>query len=438
MGGATCSVARWSPDSRKIACALRTTISVLDADGSISRSLGSFSTPVGMLAWAPDGKSLRFALQNPTPFTYSLWDATINEAGDSEPSRAPGFPTDGSCCAEFAWTRDGKAFMYIAIGADGKARLMAQVGMSSREVQVPAKINIVGGLASARNALYLQIGGASRAELLMFEEKQGVFQALLPGLSADYVSFSKDGQWMSYVNTMDNSLWRSRTDGGEPLQLTTPPAEVEVSSWSPDGQRIAFMQREPGKQWRIYLIGKDGGKAEAVSAGNDNQGGPSWSHDGKSIVYGNVYGEETQDGWLRRVDLASGKVVMIPESHNFRTARWSPDGKYIAALRWQSRELMLFDVRTERWTVLADNITGDNIAWSSNSEFVYADSPRQEKPVVERVRIRDRQRTTAVNLAPLQKVWGGASWVGLTPDNSPILSHLVSASEIYELKWTGR
>ncbi len=366
-----------------------------------------------------------------------MWDLQINKEGNSTPTPASGLAF-GSCCADFTWLKDGKTFAYVAIGADGQAHLMMQAGRTSREVQFPSKVRFLAGLSPAKNALYLLIGNAPRGELLKFNVKQGSFRTFLPGLSADYVSFSRDGQWVTYTNTMDNSLWRSRADGSDGMQLTKPPTEVQVSSWSPDGRRIAFMKRDPGRPWRIYLIGRDGGPEQAASDGNDNQGGPSWSPDGKSIVYGNVYGEQPQDGWLRRVDVTSGRVAIIPESRNLRTARWSPDSRYIAALRWQSRELMLLDTRTEQWRVLADAITGDNLAWASDSQSLYVDSPRQERPVVERVRIPDGQRTTVVNLAPLQGAFGGTTWIGLTPDNSPILARLVTASEIHALKWAAR
>jgi Tol biopolymer transport system component len=210
---------------------------------------------------------------------------------------------------------------------------------------------------------------------------------------------------------------------------------VELSSWSPDGSRIAFTAREPSKPFRIYLVGRDGGPLEELAEGVDNQGAPSWSPDGKTIVYGNVLAEETHDGWIRRVDLATRQVQIVPGSHNFRTARWSPDGKYIAALNWQARELMLFDVHTERWRTLARSINGDNISWSSNSQSVFVD-PKGEPPAVEQIRIRDGQRTIVANLDSLFKVPGGVVWFGLTPGNEVIVHHLSGASDVYALKWT--
>ena len=140
--------------------------------------------------------------------------------------------------------------------------------------------------------------------------------------------------------------------------------------------------------------------------------------------------------WVRRLDLKTRNVEMLPGSHGFRTARWSPDGRYIAALQPETHEVMLFDVRTQRWTMLAGSITGDNLNWSNDSQFVYADSPQGEKPVIERIRIRDRKRITVVDLASLQGMPGQLSnWFGLAPDNSPILMHQFAAREVYALEW---
>jgi len=290
------------------------------------------------------------------------------------------------------------------------------------------------------NDLYLSIANAYRGELLKFDRQQKALQTFLPGVSAAYVAFSPDGQWITYSNTEDFSLWRSRADGTDALQLTKPPMQVQVSAWSPDGREIAFMEQAPGKPWRIYLIGRDGGgPVREVSDGNDNQGGPSFSPDGNAIVYGNVFCEETQNCWIRRVDLATHKSEIIPGSNGLRTARWSPDGKYIAALRFRTRELVLFDFRTQRWRVLTGSVAGDNVNWSSDSHYVYVDNPRDENPAIEKVRVADGRRTTVVSLASLQKVPGTTdTWFGLTPDDSPLLCHMFNTSEIYALNWTDR
>jgi len=176
-----------------------------------------------------------------------------------------------------------------------------------------------------------------------------------------------------------------------------------------------------------------------AAQGSDDQGAPTWSADGTKLVYGNTSCEKTQPCWIRRIDLATGKEEKLPGSYGFRTARWSPDGKYIMALQNETHELMLFDVRTEHWTTLADSITGDGPNWSSDSQYIYVDTLQTNRPVIERIRIRDGKRSTLVDLAPLQKSPGQLDyWIGLAPDNSPILLQQFTTVEVYSLEWAPR
>lgn len=436
IGQAACKYARWSPDNRKIVCAEGTTITLMDADGSNLDTIESSSSPVGPVSWSPDGSRLRYVVEDTAAHIFSQRELKLQPGGSSgSPSELDFGPT---CCVDWTWTADGREFVYADYAANGRGRLMTQPAGASRSTELPVNIGTLFGIASGESskALYLDIANAYRGELLKFNARQKTFQTFLPGVSASFVAFSPDGKWITYTNTQDSSLWRSRADGSDAFQLAKAPMQVQVSSWSPDGREIAFMGQAPGKPWRIFLIGHDGGPAREASEGNDNQGGPSFSPDGKAMVYGNVFCEETQNCWIRHVDLATGKTHILPGSNGLRTARWSPDGKYIAALRFQTREVVLFDVKEQRWQRLAGSVAGDNINWSSDSRYIYVDNPRETRPVVERIRIKDGRRSNVVSLASLQNVPGTISpWFGLAPDNSPILAHMFGSSEIYALDW---
>ena len=432
-----CHAARWSPDNRKIACAYRTAIIVMDADGSDLHTVGSFASPVEQMVWSPDGMRLRYVLLDAAPQTYSQWEMTFDGNGNAGPPERLDFGPN--CCADWNWSADGKTFVMAEFGANGRSRLKIQNGPSSSTVELPVNIGRTWAIAPGKqdHTIYLVIGTSFRSELLKFTGGKGTLQNFRPGLSAEYLSYSRDGQWMSYTDPVSGPLWRSRADGSDPLQLMKPPMEAIVSAWSPDGQRIAFMGNEPGKPSRIYLIGRDGGEIEEASDGGDSQGGPSWSPDGREIVYGNVYCEQTQDCFVRRINLSTRKAEIISGSQGMVTARWSPDGKYIAALRFMTRELMFYDLHSKIWKVLADSIDGNNVNWSSDSRYIYVDSPRGRNPVVERVRVADGRRNTVLSLDFFKNVPGQLSpWVGLTPDNSPIVSHMLTASEVYKLKWS--
>ncbi|HEX7288569.1 MAG TPA: hypothetical protein VF532_20460 [Candidatus Angelobacter sp.] len=437
VGDVQCFYARWAPDNKRIACSHKTEIVVLNADGSKAHTFASFSMPVRQIIWSPGGDRLRYILDDTDAHTYSQWE--VGFTPDGKATEAHELSLGPRCCLDWAWTHDGKTFFYVTYDEQLKSHLMAQSGGSSSATELPVN-GTIANVTPSRTAkvLYLSIvAGSGRNELLKFNAERATFETFHPGLAADYIAFSPDGRWMTYTSTGGGSLWRSRSDGSQPLQLAPASWEVQVSSWSPDGQRIAFMGKKPGKPYRIYLTDRDGGVPQEASEGDDNQGGPSWSPDGKTIVYGNVFCELTQNCWIRRLNLATRTTETVPGSNGFRTARWSPDGKYIAALRFQARELMLFDLKKRNWRMRAKSVAGDNIYWTSDSQFVYVDSPRDTRPVVERIRIRDGRRTTIVSLDLLQNVPGALdTWFGLTPDNSPILSHIYSVSEIYELQWT--
>jgi len=444
VGDALCRYARWSPDNQRIACASGATIIVLDANATVSRTVGPFHSDVSRLVWSPQGDRLRFVLDDPKTQAFSPWEIPVSRDTTAPLPAASKLPLGMSCCADWTWTPTDGSFAYAQLDAASRPMLIVKPERDrvsnwlARDTELPVKIGRVEAIAPSQkdHALYLLIENAYRGELLKFDAKHGAFEAMLHGLSAYWVSFSRDGQWMTYVGTLDNALWRSRVDGTEAVQLTTPPMEVELSAWSPDGRQIAFMGKLPGKPWRIFLVGRNGGRMEEAVPGNDNQGAPTWSLDSKAITYANIFCEGAQTCWVHRLDLTNRKTEIIPGSRGLRTARWSPDGKYIAALQPDTHDLMLFDVEKRRWTAIADSITGDNINWSSDSLFLYVDSPQGEKPIIERIRVSNGKRETVASLVPLQKTLGQVNpWIGLTPDNSPMLLHLSTTSDIYALDW---
>ncbi len=442
VGQVHCAFARWSPDNKQIAFTVGNHLYLTDPEGHEPHLVWSFDAKAVNIIWSPDGRRIRVVAQNEMTLASTSWEIDSGDTGAFDGSVAVKLPLHTPCCTDWTWTGDGRDFAYVVAQNVGEAtshlgdQRLFRTGRWGTPQELSIDLGRIQSLASGKNGsrLYFLISNTNRGELLRYNARERSFQNYLPGLSAEYLSFSHDGQWMSYSLTQDRSLWRSRADGSQALRVVGPPMEVALSSWSPDGSQIAFMGRLPGKPWRIYLVGRDGGTPREAAMGDDSQGAPTWSPDGMTIAYGRVYCEADNSCGIFLVDLETGRVRTLPDSEKFRTARWSPDGKYIAAMQRDNRGVQLFDLKEHRWQKLAEDMSGDDISWSKDSQALYFSCIFHEHPSIDKVRISDHSRSTVVDLKPLQKMAGQLiSWFGLAPDESPIVFHLYTSTEVYAL-----
>jgi Tol biopolymer transport system component len=108
-------------------------------------------------------------------------------------------------------------------------------------------------------------------------------------------AWSPDGQKIAYYSRNRKGIWLVSALGGNPKQLTEFGARP---AWSPDGSMIAFQSGEGGEVFvpqamapsTIWVVPSNGGEPRQVSRTGLPAGGhssPSWSHDGKRIVFQN-------------------------------------------------------------------------------------------------------------------------------------------------------
>jgi Tol biopolymer transport system component len=155
--------------------------------------------------------------------------------------------------------------------------------------------------------------------------------------------YSPDGKWIAYVSWSDTEggfLWKVRTRGGRPRQLSKLPGQYYSPVWSPDGKQIAVIVGNPILGSKTdYGIGKikifspeNGSCIKVVDEEVEIANKLSYSSDGTALIYQRSY---TSSDLLVSKKIENGFVKILltgdpsNETQAMQARSISPDNKYI-------------------------------------------------------------------------------------------------------------
>jgi Tol biopolymer transport system component/DNA-binding winged helix-turn-helix (wHTH) protein len=428
----------WSPDGTRVLVADGTDLFEANPDGSHSTKVATLNARISDMRISPDGRKIRVTVADLKTNSSEIWE--LNRDGSQLHPLLPDWNDSGhECCGQ--WTPDGKYFIFSSL-RNGRDNLWV---LPERHwwFQPKAKpVQLTNGpldfslpVPSKDGKRIFAMGGLPRSEVLRYDGRS--FLPYLGGVSASDLAFSADGQRVAYVSIPEQTLWSSRIDGSDRIQLSpSGPGAMEAAlpRWSPDGSQIVFMARTLNTDWRAYLVATNGQDLRELVPGATAGFDPGWSPDGKSIVLA-VGDLGATSNKISIVDLKTGSVTSVPGGENLFGPRWSPDGRYIAAVTTDSEALMLFDRANQKWTELARMGIGYP-SWSRDGQYLYFDAIFTEDPAFFRVRISDHKLEQVASLKDIHRLWGMfAEWSGLGPDDSLLVTRNISSPEIYALDW---
>src|SRR5215471_12415161 len=419
----------WSPDGSRMVYAKGNELFLANGDGTDAKSLANLSGWPSNLHWSPDGSALRLTLKDLKTSATALWE--LSSDGRNARELLSGWHNPpAECCG--IWTADGKHFLFSSQGSiwelPEKPAWLRQGGAEPVHL-TSGPLALFSPLPSRDGKKLFVVGRRPRGELVRQEPGSDRLAPMLNGISVEHVAFSIDGRWVAYVSFPEGTLWRSKADGSERLQLSNPPLYASLPRWSPDGKQIAFFSVTPGKPPRIYLVSAEGGNPHELLPGDDHaQADPCWSPDGSSLVFGSAFASASVG--IRTLDTKTHAIATLPESQDLFSPRWSPDGRYIAAIRRDSQNLLLFDRTKEKWSEV---MQGRNVSfpnWSRDSKYIYFLS-WPEKPGVFRMRVKDSSVERVLNLQDFEPTGYWEDWLGLDPHDAPLLLRDTGLQDVY-------
>lgn len=436
IGDLAVADAKWGPDGDSLYSTVGSGLWLAHSDGSQARKILTVPGDLDWIRFSPDGRRMRFTAIDETHGTSALWEAQPDGS-----HLRPVLPGWNACCG--SWTPDGKYFVFTSTRGNSSDLWAMRQKRDWWRRSDPQPVQLTVGqmisespAPSADGKTIFFLGATPRGELVRYDLKKRVFAPYLPGLSATGLAFSPDGSRMAWVAVPEGTLWQSRTDGTDRHELTFPPMQVSLPRWSPDGSRIAFGAREPGKGSRIYVVSAAGGLPRQVTSGPRDDGDPSWSPHGDALAFAGElpFTSATQQHAIQILDLKSGALTSLPASSRYFSPRWSPDGRWMLALDDNTFAIELYSFATGKWQELTAQAAGYP-NWTSDSRCVLFQASNAPRLPYYRLCLDDPKPQLVVNLADGgQLVTGvGNYWTGVAPDGSILGIRDISIEEVYAL-----
>ena len=433
LGEATAQEAMWSPNGDLIALISGESIKLIDPTGSSVREVARFQPAPHSLVFSPDAKRLRFTQTNLLESTDSMWEVNLDGTGLRRVlPEGQRVPHEGSG----TWLYGGKYFAFSS-GVDLRASLAVDTEASlwlldedrslfHRGTREPIQLTMGPIALDHPTALpdgkrIFAIGSHDEYQLLRIDPKTSAKTAMLAESGATDMDFSLDGQWVVYAARENGTLWKSRIDGTGKVQLTAGATGAFAPHWSPDQKEILFTGFLLDKQPRLYVVSAQGGTPRNVLPTTNKWASVSgdWRTDGRQIVLDVQEIESGRRPDIRILDLETNKLTKLVGSEGLIEPRWSADGRYIAALNPEKKQVVLYDCKLQKWSVLADANFPVTLRWSPGGDALYYQDADEVEQSIFRVPMATREAERVVRLGDLLS--SGVIrciFTGLSPDGS--------------------
>ena len=194
------------------------------------------------------------------------------------------------------------------------------------------------------------------------------------------------------VFTYANDLWVVPKEGGKAQHLSSPTGVEIFPKFSPDGHTIAYTADYDGNN-SVYTIPAEGGPATRLTWYGPLERVVDWYPDGKHLIFasGREAGRERFDQFFR-IDVAGGPAQKLPLPYA-EFGSLSPDGKQIAFVfksqvfrNWKryrggwNAQIHIFNLTSYSFENISTTDADDELPmWHGNSIFFLSDRGQEKR-----------------------------------------------------------
>ena len=378
-----------SPDGTTIAYAGADGIYARPVAGGTPRRLAAAQYP-SYLVWSPDGRRLAFVSDNAW-FVYGLSNLGnlapssifVVDAAGGDPVRI----TEGTHLnTSPAWTPDARALLFVSSLGGGREIYEQPLTRGGRPAGTASR------LTTGSNAHTISISASgTRLAYSVLTTRSNLWWAPISPTRPTPISdaravtdenqvvegmgVTRNGEWLVYDSNRAGGqrIFRIRTSGGEPEQLTSGPGDDFLPAWSPDGKWIAYHSWRSGNR-DVYVMGADGREPRVATGYPGHEMYPIWSADGREMLFISDRASRWELHAITRKEDGWSEPRQLTKDFGYN-GRWSPDGSTIAYVSLIDTTLRVARADGSGARLLFDGhamgLTTYQVAFGSRNDVVY-------------------------------------------------------------------
>ena len=186
-------------------------------------------------------------------------------------------------------------------------------------------LNITPALSPDGNFLAYSSSHEGNAELYRMDTHKKAVQRLTTHAAGDLSpSWSPSGRELAFTSDRSGGpqIFLMSADGSNVRRLTFDGDYNAAPAWSPRGNWIAYVCRTPKKEYKLCVITPDGQKHLQLTTGLGVDDSPSWSPDGRHLVFSSTVDGKSQI-YMINVDGKDLERITFTGTHNSAPS-WSP------------------------------------------------------------------------------------------------------------------